>query len=196
MKLDKDIVRIAYAAREYENGGLENVYITDGEIIASDGYMIIRKELEDSCPDMAVSAKELIRGFRQLGEPTPTLELESDEAKLSSPNIEIRLKTKNLCENNAALTFKVFPIQTPKAEITLAAKVLKKFLKTLPDDAFISFGIRGETEPVEFVVGDCDIYGLIMPIMRGNPKKIKWVGPEIDRKVRGRLKGEKNEEES
>ena len=174
-KLSKEAVAVAYAARQdVIKPILESVHIGDGEIKATDGYMLVGHKIETEGEPILLNAKALLAfqaAFSQGKELTITTD-DDKNATVEVSGVSISIKVEQGNYPSTAIPYK--KLGEPKAYVALQVEFLKRLIQLAADSKVIQFRIRSNRDPVEFIVGD--IYGLIMPVAMPEESELwhKW----------------------
>ncbi len=170
--LDQGAIAVAHATAEEESRPiLTCVQIGNGEIVATDGYILVRHPAKTEGEGVIlVPGKAIIaaRGLCPYGD--LLLEQSGDEVVIKSdrPTLPLALTTKVVMGQFPSLDDKYSTSETV-VFIALSPGLLKKLLDAVPDASMIKFRIRGPHEPVEFVADETN--GLIMPMRVGKIEK-------------------------
>jgi DNA polymerase III sliding clamp (beta) subunit (PCNA family) len=178
--LDKAAIKVAYGVGTQKEIGhrevLECVQIGNGEIVAADGYFLVRREIPTEPKEgeiMLVKAKAILDAQKILK--ADSLIIETQDGKTATiytedksvGNLTITLTTP-LMDAKYPNWDKVLPKTERKAYVALGRKLLVKILKsTDEDDTVFKIKVREPHEPVEIHNGDTTI--AVMPM--SNPEE-------------------------
>jgi hypothetical protein len=152
---------------------LECLCIEDGEVLAADGYMLVRKAIyTEGIGSMMIPGKVVRKASSALISKNMLVTTENniditfqhleDDPLVSARKDESTFKTKGIT-GSFPKSEDLYPVSEPKAMIALDPALLKRLCEVVEDTGLIVFRIRGIKEPVEFLAGS-DISGLLMPM--------------------------------
>lgn len=184
---------LAHGAASDENRPILNgVNFNHDQAVVADGFMLVIKQLpspemdlgesiDDGISEVNVPADALkackgdkvdlqtIESLRQV----PTAELLKSDATVSMSKIVARMTGEFVIEADAIQgTYpdytKLFGSSPLKGQIAINTRLLKRMLKTLPDDEILRIRVSEPDRPIEIQCsdpdGDIPIRGLIMPL--------------------------------
>ena len=164
VKLNKEAVSVAYAAsQDTSRLVLQSVCIGEGEIIATDGFILAKRKVETEGKTMLLNAKNLLDFYRIFAEDGELAISTSEDGKktiIEKPDASIFLTVQP--GNYPSIPRLYKNLEEPKAYVALGVGLLKKLIQLSNDSTFIKFRVRSSKNAVEFIVGDT--YGLIMPM--------------------------------
>jgi hypothetical protein len=182
---------------------LSGVNFTKEEAIVADGFMLVIKRLPS--PEMKLMEELPDDGIQSVIVPADALkackgekvELQTIECLREIASIELLKADATVSVNKivARMTGGDFVVEadaiqgtypdwsnlfTPssiRAQIAVNTKILKKLLKTLPDDSMLRLRVSDSDKPIEFQCidpdGDIPINGLVMPL-NANWLDVQW----------------------
>ena len=175
--LDKKAINIAYAAAGPKHGDMKrpilyHVAIGNGEIVATDGFMLARRTVMTEPEEgevILIDAKSLLEAHKLLKGGQLIIETQGDgkSASLTSDaenkgalNISIAV---NLYDGKFPDYKPVLPKTERLAYVSLQARLVAKILKATSADGgvVIKMNVRTPTSPVEFHIDEADVY--LMP---------------------------------
>jgi hypothetical protein len=191
---------------------MAGVLITDTEAVVADGFMLVIKTLQVNEMDFDKMDDD---GIKQVIIPGDALKA-CDGELIKMQTIESMVKRElgvlpmgaELSQVNTKIVVRLdgadFSVEvdatdgnypdykhlfTPSAlvgQFAVSTKVLKKLLRTLPDDSTLQFRISEPDKPLEFQCsdpdGDLPIRGLAMP-MNMSWMQTKWLTPNVDKEA-------------
>lgn len=151
--LDRNAQAIASGVESlYSRSILGCVAIGNNEIIATDGFMTVRRPVDAENKPVLVPGKDIVAARDR-------------EVTVSQDGEKITIQGKKTIETKAIEgTFPNidYPKKEVKAFVALSVPLLKKLLKTLGGEQVIMLMIRSSADAVEFVAGETR--GLVMPL--------------------------------
>jgi len=143
------------------------VKIGNGEIVAADGYIMVRHPVKtEGEGEVMVRGKAILdargvypHGNLLLEQNGDEVTLKSTDPQVTDPSLIVRTTVVNA---HFPAFDKLYPTSEPTAFTALAPGLLRKLLDAVGDASFIKFRIRGSRDPVEFIAGYAS--GLIMPM--------------------------------
>jgi hypothetical protein len=180
LKLDKyDIALTNCCAKEKENRPvLQCVSLRNGELSATNGFILITREALDASPEEKerelLLPATVLRKFKTRTTRTKStifLSLLEDEAIITTPGIEeskFKLPTGTFPKYDKL--FNDEPIRKLAQTAVIVGK-LKQILSTMPNDGILRIGVSETTSPIEFECSatiytpiERPIRGMVMPI--------------------------------
>lgn len=181
------------AASDEDRPLLQGVYITEKEAVVADGFLLVIKVLQ---PQEMQLEKVADDGIREVNIPANALKAcKGDEVMLQTIEVMRHIPSAELLRADATVTttkvvarldgadfsveadaiegeypryVKLFAPSPLVGQVAVSTKVLKKLLRTLPDDSFMQLRISLPDKPIEFQCqdedGDLPIRGMIMPM--------------------------------
>ncbi len=197
------------ASEKGSNPIMTGVLIKEREAVCADGFIVVIKQLPS--PELDLEGKAIDDGIKSVIVPADAIKAcKGDDVALScieALNVPVSQldgiignKTKIVARlDGADFSVEVDAIQGefPKieklfvpsplvAQVAFSTKVLKKLLKTLPDDSLLQLRISEPDKAVEIRCidpdGDIPISGLIMP-MHVSELNVIWKTPELKRET-------------
>lgn len=176
MKIDRNDIRLVNACESDKDSPREIMKclsLKDGELVGADGFLLVKRQavLDDGEKDIkALLPASMIKQIKPKADQQANLTIESGQATVdyqSMTEYEPKFIFK-LVEGDYPAYDKIFESakKEKKGVIALSVTLLKKLLKTMPDNGILRLGITEVLDPVEF---NCDvdyrpITGLIMPM--------------------------------
>lgn len=173
--LDKAAIKIAYAtaSSDEKRPVLECVKIGNSEIVATDGYILVRRPITtdpEHGEEILINGKAILEAKTILK--AEVLVIESQDGKTATisnvnkkgGNLNITL-TANLLEAKFPQFAHIIPKSQRKAYVALQVGIVAKILKASTSDSAkaIKIKVREPTVPVEIRIDDTEIYA--MPYM-------------------------------
>ncbi len=172
---------------------LRGVHVTKKEAVVADGWMLVIKQLqpqemqlepiaddgieEVTIPADAIKAckgEELNLQTIEAMKEIPSAELMGKDAKVTTTKIVARMDGADFSVEADAIEGKypnyegLFPTSLFIGQFAVNTKLLKKMLRTLPDNEMLQFRVSEPDKPIEFqcidVDGDLPIRGMFMPM--------------------------------
>ena len=169
--LSKEATRIAYIADDMEcRPVLNQIRITNGKAVASDGFMMVQvpAEMENKEDLILIDAKEVLKAKKLGGAEMEKLIIESDGTTAS---IEVIGGKQSGCKVNSKVfggrfpnIESIYPKSERRAYVSLDARYLRKLVQFASIDDCLRIRIRGKSEAVEFILERNNASCLIMPI--------------------------------
>jgi len=161
--LDKDTIRIAYGALENnKENRLRAVKIGNDEIVASNGFLLIRKPLEtEGENEVLVCAEDILKLRIVNKKAVPQISITEQNGTIEIDNNTTTLISK-IVEGNYPKLDTLYPKEKRTAFIAINLKLFAKLIKIVGEDTIVKFRIRGKNVPIEFIAKDFS--GLIMPM--------------------------------
>ena len=178
-RLGKRAIAVAHVANDDPDSPiLKSVCIKDGEILATDGFILAKHKIETEGKAVLLNAKDIL-AFYQTFVKTGSLAISAsggDEAVImKSSGASMSLKIRGGQDKYPDLEKPYEHFGKPRFDIALSVKTLKKLLELAGDSILIRFRFRDSYDPVEFVT-DSDSYGLVMPFNMPGESELwhKW----------------------
>jgi len=160
--LNQEAMRMATIANDTgPSSALNCVKIGNGEVIATDGFMLARKPIEtEGKEEILVRASNILKAKKAGGRKLEKIFVNTDEMTITDKDGKVDASFSHLQISYPPIS-QLYPTGKQEAFIAINAKLLAKLIKVVGTEAIIEFKIRGTKEPVEFAAGN--VSGLIMP---------------------------------
>ncbi len=192
-KLSQSVRALANGAASGEDANpvLRGVHITDKEAVVADGFLLVVKAVQSQEMELE---KVVDDGIKEIIVPADALKAcKGDEVQLQTIEAMRSIPSGELLGNKVTATKivarldgadfsveadaiegqypeyeKLFKSSLLVGQVAISTKVLKKLLRTLPDDSMMQLRISEPDKPIEFQCidpdGDLPIRGAIMPM--------------------------------